>query len=391
MDRRRYLSALAATGASASLAGCSNPLSDGSTPERDPQNAVMDKLYTAIGELNTAALALGTVSADIETPADVEFDASGPRDRIETARTALDEAEDAASGSFETELQQARTYADVIAAMVDAFADLLTGARDLSTLESQFDPDAIGELRTMLEASRDPLSSAVTAAENATSGLESAEASVLRDLDAAISRVSDAASTLVGFSQGLDGLSLGYLQLVDGVADIDTAQQRFTEEAYSESQTAFENARTHFQNSQSTFQSGAEAAPEQLDERFSRATDRSDSLNTLAGGYATMLGGMTDLQTGRQQFENEEYEAASESFAAAGAAFEDASATFDTEPAPAGEFDSRFETARCRSGHLVEAADTLSEAATAADNGNLIRARSKAEEGQQQVEAAKNC
>lgn len=392
MDRRRFISTLAATGATASLAGCSNPLSDdGSTPERDPENAVMDELYTAVGELNTAALALGTVSSDIQNPADVEFDESEPRERIDTARTALDAAEEADSGSFETEIEQARTYADAIESIVDAFVALLDGAADLSSLEGDFDPDALGDVRTALEESRDPLETAVSESDAASTAVENADEAVLNELDAEIGRVADAVSELSGFSEGLNGLSKGYRQLVDGVDDITTAQQGFADENYDESGAAFENARGHFGDARNTFESGSESAPDQLDDRFGRALERSDSLVALSGGYGTLLDGMGDLQTGQTQFENEEYAAAEESFAAAGTSFADADETFDTKPAPEGEFDGRFETARCRSGHLVDASGSLEEAAAAADGGDLVRARSKAEEGRQQVEDARNC
>ncbi|GAA0667036.1 hypothetical protein ACFQDG_09075 [Natronoarchaeum mannanilyticum] len=392
MDRRRFISTLAATGATASLAGCSNPLSgDGSPPERDPENAVMDKLYTAVGELNTAALALGTVSSDIQNPADVEFDASEPRGRIETARAALDAAEEADSGSFETEIEQARTYADAIEAIVDAFVELLDGAAALSTLEGEFDPDALGAVEDALEESRDPLETAVSESEAASTAVENADADVLSELDAEIERVADAVSELVGFSQGLDGLSRGYRQLVDGVDDITTAQQGFDDENYDESGTAFENARSHFGDARSTFESGSEAAPDQLDDRFGRALERSDSLVALSGGYATLLDGMDDLETGRQQSENEEYAAAEESFAAAGTAFADADETFDMKPSPEGEFDARFDTAGCRSGHFVDAASSLEEAAAAAADGDFLTARNKREEGRQQVQEARNC
>ncbi len=392
MERRRFISTLAATGATASLAGCSNPLSDGgSTPERDPENAVMDELYTAVGELNTAALALGTVSSDIQNPADVEFDESEPRDRIETARAALDAAEEADSGSFETEIEQARTYADAIEGIVDAFVELLDGAADLSSLDGEFDPDALGDVEDALAESRDPLEAAVSESDAASTAIENADEAVLNELDAEVERVADAVAELSGFAVGLDSLRQGYQQLVDGVGDITTAQDGFDEENYDESGTAFENARSHFGDAQSTFESGSEAAPDQLDDRFGRALERSDSLVALSGGYATLLDGMSDLETGQKKFEKEEYAAAEESFAAAGTSFEDADATFDTKPAPEGEFDGRFETARCRSGHLVDASGSLEEAAAAADSGNLVRARSKAEEGRQQVEDARNC
>jgi|GEM_PF-2340704 len=392
MDRRRFISTLAATGATASLAGCSNPLSDdGSTPERDPENAVMDELYTAVGELNTAALALGTVSSDIQNPAGVEFDESEPRARIDTARTALDAAEEADSGSFETEIEQARTYADAIESIVNAFVALLDGAADLSTIDGEFDPDALGGVEDALEESRDPLETAVSESDAASTAVENADEDILSDLDAEIGRVADAVSELSGFAEGLDGLSQGYQQLVDGVDDITAAQQGFADENYDESGTAFENARSHFGDAHSTFESGSEAAPDQLDDRFGRALERSDSLVALSGGYATLLDGMGDLKTGQTQFENEEYAAAEESFAAAGTSFADADETFDTKPSPEGEFDGRFETARCRSGHLVDASASLEEAAAAADNGDLLTARSKAEEGRQQVEDARNC
>ena len=391
MDRRRFISAFAATGASASLAGCSNPLSSGSTPERDPENAVMDELYTAVGELNTAALALGTVSSDIQNPSDVEFDASKPRARIETARGALDAAAEADSGSFETEIAQARTYADAIESIVDAFVALLDGAAELSGLDGEFDPDALGNIEDALEESREPLATAVSASDDAATAVENADADVLTELDAEVQRVSDAVAELVGFAEGLDGLSLGYQQLVDGVDDVTVAQQEFDDAAYDASRTAFEDARGHFGEARSTFQSGSEAAPEQLDERFGPALERSDSLVSLSGGYTTLLDGMDNLKTGQQQSRNEEYAAAEESFAAAGTAFEDAAATFDTKPKPEGEFDGRFDTADCRSGHLVEAADALEEAAAAADGGNLVRAQRKREEGQQLVDDARNC
>jgi len=317
MDRRRFISTLAATGASASLAGCSNPLSDGSTPERDPENAVMDELYTAAGELNTAALALGTVSADIDAPEDVEFDESGTRDRIETARSAIENAAEADdANSFETEIEQARSYADAIEAMVDAFVALLDGATALSGLDDEFDPDALGDVRTALDESREPLETAVSESDAASAAIESTDETVLNDLDAEMERVADAVDELVRVSE---------------------------------------------------------------------------TLSELSGGYATLVDGIDDLKTGQQQLENREFTAAEQSFAAAGTSFESADATFDAERAPESEFDGRFETAQCRSGHLVDAAGSFEEATAAADSGDLATAQRKREEGEQQVEDAQNC
>jgi uncharacterized phage infection (PIP) family protein YhgE len=467
MDRRRFISLVAVAGTPA-LAGCSNPLGDDDegSAERDPENEVRDALYTAVGELNTAALALGVASEELDDPSEAAFEAAGPRERVNRANDALDAAAAADTEAHEAEIENAHSYAATIESMIEAFVSLLAGAEDLSELDGEFDPESVDELRTVVESSRDPLSTAASASESAESALSSADDAVLSDLDAEVDRVADALADLGGYAAGFDQLSLGYLSVFDGVDTIDAAEKRFEKESYADAQSSFASASDEFQAAKETFQTEGEEPPEDVAERLSRGVERSDalyslsdgyttvmggmttletgqeqfeaeeyeqasttfadasssfeaangtfeaadgasseriqerltrgversgSLHALSGGYATLVDGMTDLETGQEQFENEQYERAAALFDSAGTSFEQADQRFATEPAPEDEFDERFERARCRSGHLVEGAQHLEDAADAADSGNLVRAKEQAEQGEQEVEDAKNC
>lgn len=280
MNRRRFVAALAATGASASLAGCSNPMSDDddTVPERDPQNEVEDELYTAVGELNTAALSLSVVGEDVANPADVEFDESEPRDRVRAAREALDAAEQADSGELSAEIEQVRTYATVVDETIEAFASLLEGASELASLESEFDVEAVDEVRATIDASRDPLEAAVSASEAARSAAEDAGAEALSDLDAEFERVRDALDELSGFATSLDSLSLGYLDLLDGVDLIDTGRQQFENGQYAQAGESFDAAGTSLDDASEAFDVGS-TPNERLDARFETAQCRTERLS----------------------------------------------------------------------------------------------------------------
>lgn len=392
MQRRRFLAA-GGVGASGLLAGCTDVLGDDddSVPERDPANEVADSIATAVGLTNTAALSLDSVDTDFEDPEQIEFDEDEPRDRLDAARTALEDAEAADDGSREGDIVAVRSYIELVESMLDMFVALLAGGSELADSDESFDPDEIEQLRESIDRAREPIERAVSARSTGVDRLTSVDESVLAALDAEFETVADGFAELESFTDGFDALTAGYGTLLDGVEHVDTAQAQFEAEEYDGARDGFGDATAEFDAANVTFTDGRPDAHEELNGEFDRATGRSDSLVRLSSSHESMLDGRELLVEGQEEFEEENFAAASAAFSGAQEEFTAASEELDAEPQPDGEFEVEFEQARCRAANLSESADEFAAAADAAERGDLVEAEQRFEDGEEALDAVTDC
>jgi len=392
MERRRFVAA-AAVGGTAGLAGCSSILGDetGAVPERNPAHEVTDNVTTAVGLANTAALSLEAVDTQFDDPAAIEFDETEPRDRLDEAGTALDDAEAADDGSQAEDIAAAREYVGIVESMVDMFVALLGGAEQLADSDEAFDTAEIDRLESSVSAAREPIERALTARDAGVESRDSVDDDRLIALDAEFETVAEGFAELVSFTDGFDALTAGYGTLLDGVQHVDTAQSLFDSEEYEGARGSFADATTAFESAGSTFADGSSDAHQELDTEFQRAIDRSDSLTRLSSSHESMLEGREPLIEGRDQFEDGNFDAASDAFAAAADSFASASEELTDDSRPAGEFDTQFEQARCRAENLQTSAEEFDAAAAAGAEGNLREADDRFDAGQAALDAVANC
>lgn len=392
MDRRGFFAA-AGVLASGTLAGCTDVLGDddGTTPERDPANEVTDGINTAIGLANTAALSLDAIDLQFEDPAAIEFDATEPHDRLDRARTALDDAEAADDGSRSDDIAAAREYVGLVASMVEMLAELLDGATELGDAEETFDPESVEQLQSSLDAAREPVERAVSARETGVEHRDAAAADLLATLDAEFETVAEGFTELVAATDGFDTLTAGYNTLLDGVEYADTAQTLFESEEYEGARDTFGDATGAFESARATFEDGRADAHEELSTELDRATARSDSLTRLSASHERMIEGREPLIDGRDEFEDGNFDAAGAAFADAHGIFTDAETRLEADPAPPEEFDTQFEQARCRASNLRISAEEFAAAVDAAESGDLREADSRSRAGQDALDSVANC
>ncbi|WP_436346564.1 hypothetical protein [Natronorubrum sp. FCH18a] len=128
-----------------------------------------------------------------------------------------------------------------------------------------------------------------------------------------------------------------------------------------------------------------------LEDGIASLGDVLDSLVTLVDGFDSMLDGYEALDEGQEYTENDEYEGAEAAFTDAESAFETATETFESDDEPPTRLADQFETARCQSGHLTDAAEAFGEAASAAQSGNVLAVDRREREAERSLEAADEC
>lgn len=252
MNRRQYLTRTGIPLATlAATAGCLDDLpgSDSS----DDSVAVADRtgdreLDRAVGELNEAALALFAAD-DFEEPTDVEFDASVPTERIESARAHLETAADELDDDRESEIELLRTYAGVLERLVDV-TETVTDETLEADLEAVF--DAIGG---------DDAADGDEGGDDADSDDESADDD---DLEAASATI----------DERTDEFAVAETNHAEAAADVESFDE------------AFERL--------------VRIDPAELADGVATLGDAVGSLVTLGDGLESLLGGYEDLQTGRE-------------------------------------------------------------------------------------------
>ncbi|WP_339105151.1 hypothetical protein [Haloterrigena salinisoli] len=332
MNRRQYLTRTGVPLATlAAMAGCLDDLPG--TDSNGDSVAVADRtgdreLDRAVGELNEAALALFAAD-DVEDPTDVEFDASVPTERIESAREHLETAADELDDDRESEIELLRTYAAVLERLVDV-TETVTDETLEEDLESVF--GAIGG------------DDAEGDGGDADDDLEEASATIderTNEFAAAETNHAEAAADVESFDEAFERLvRIDPAELADGVATLG---------------------------------------------------DATASLATLGDGLESLLDGYERLQAGRDHMENRDFGEAETAFGTAESAFETATTTFEEDEEPPSGIAEHVETAICQSEHLTDAAAAFEEWAIAAADGDRIAAQNHKETGEQSVDAAGDC
>jgi hypothetical protein len=398
MKRRGYLRWLGATGAGA-LAGCAGIL--GNTEESaegfTPQAA--DYLAVAVGKVNTVALAVDEFQGG--DPRESTFDETKPRERLETARGALDEAESLAGESQQPDIEAARRYLTIVENTVDAVVNLLSASDGLEQAQERIDGTDVdvGAVQEPITRASEASASAVEARDRATSTSDEADGDRLASLDAEFEALGDGLETLSGYVTGVDGLAGGYDTYLGGVTELQTADDEVSNDAFDAAREAFDRAVGEFDAASGRFADAASDAPETLVADLERGDQRSTALGHFAGGHVTLLDGRLELDTATTAVENEEFDAARDSLAAGNEAAVAASEQFAAGvDVPIDEFDDQFATADRRtiamesltSGYitLLDSHDRIQTAETQFENAEYGPARESLSASQEKATAA---
>jgi len=398
MERRGYLRGLGVTGAGA-LAGCVGLLGNSEESAEGFTPRAADHLAVAVGKLNTVALAVDEFQGG--DPRESTFDGTKPRERLETARGALDEAESLAGESQQPNVEAVRRYLTIVESTVDAVVNLLSASNGLEQGQEQIDGTEIdvGAVREPITQASEASASAVEARDRAVSTSEAADGDRLASLDAEFEALRDGLDTLSGYVTGVDGLASGYDTYLGGVAELRTADDEVSNDAFEAARDAFDRAVGEFDAASGRFADALSEAPETLVADLERGDQRSTALGYFADGHVTLLDGRLELDTATTAVENEEFDAARESLAAGNEAAVAASEQFASGvDVPIDEFSDPFETADLRavamesltSGYvtLLDSHDHIRTAETQFENGEYGPARESLSASQQEATAA---
>lgn len=306
MGRREFLrrSLVAAT---VGLAGCS-AFSGSEDVDENYEPGAEDNLAIAIGQLNKAALAVSEFqdssddgdgeSEDSDGLQSRTFDATGPRERISTAREAITAAEENASGDQEADASAVIKYADGVEGTVDSVVNVTTAGDHLeqakNILESEDEGGSTNEVdteaaSTTLEKATAASSESRSAHDAAATALEEADGERLAELDAESDALVSGLETLFGFVVGVNGLSGGYDGQVDGIARLQTAQDQVDAEEFDTASQSFSSAQSAFTNSAAAFTDVQQQAASDLQTDLTEGDERSRALEHLSVGYVSLL------------------------------------------------------------------------------------------------------
>ena len=182
--------------------------------------------------------------------------------------------------------------------------------------------------------------------------------------------------------------------VIDGDGDLDAAADAVDERTakLATAQTHHDEAATDFEAlEKARFEELARIDYAELEDGITTLGGVLDSFVTLGDGYESLLDGYGSLEEGQIKFDDGEYDRAKGSFTDASSAFEMAMDTFERDSEPPSGLVSSFETARCQSSELADAATAFAAAAAAAAAGDPTTADQRHSDGDQSLEAARNC
>lgn len=369
MGRREFLRRSLAA-ATVGLAGCS-AFGGSEDVDENYEPDVEDNLATAVGQLNKAALAVsefqdGTGDGDDGVESRT-FDAEGPRERISAAREAITAAEENASDEQEADVSAVTNYADGVEGTVDSVVNVTTAgdhleqAREL--LDSENGSEGTDEIDT--EAASAALADATAASaearsvhDTAATALEEADGERLAELDAEYDALVSGLETLFEFVVGVDGLAVGYDGQVDGIASLQTAQDRVDAEEFDAASQSFSDAQTAFTDSATAFTDVQQQAAADLQNDLTEGDERSRALEHLSAGYVSLLDSREHVLSAEAAIGGETDDSARPSLTAGS---EDASAAAqqfaDGAGIREGEFGEEFQTAQDRATAMTALVD----------------------------------
>ena len=324
MRRRRYLRAVSTTAVALSLAGCTgeeggdgNARADDGTaaPTDDGSRQVDAAIAAAVGELNTAVGELD--AAQTRFAEDRSFEFEGVADRVEAARSELDDAEPDASDDQRAAIEEVREYAAVVAAMNDAFLTLVDAEDEVTTVRSAVESEAYDRAGDLVDHLSTETGEARATLDDASDAAEGMDAEALESRDSVeIARVRDGYDQLASLAAGFDALAVAYGDLIDGRVALAEGRARADESDYSAAAESFGDAET-------SFDAGTDAASDALDEsppervaaELRALSCRGDRLSTAAAHFRASAEAAADRDRATAREEREAAEDALDALA----------------------------------------------------------------------------
>lgn len=289
--RRRGFLVGCASALAAPLAGCTDggTESDGGGGDdggqSDPQ--VEDALGSAVGEANLAAAALAAARENAEGPTDLELDVATQEERLESARSALDDAEERdGAAAYETELEAARHYVDAVAGLVEASAALIAAADPLAELETAISEEDYERADELLATAEPETGTAVEAATGAQENLDAFDAAVLDPYGAQTAQLEEGAATVAELATAADAVASGYRDVLDGRDRIDAGREAWSASDYGGAAEEFDASTASFESARTTFESAREDTDTDLDPQLETAACRASNLEEAGTNFA---------------------------------------------------------------------------------------------------------
>ena len=293
MRRRRYLQTVSTTAAALSLAGCTGEADDGNAQADDDRDTSADggnrqvdaAIATAIGELNTAVGELNAAQTRFAEDRSFEFD--GVADRVETARSELDDAEPDASDDQRAAIEEIREYVAVVAAMNDAFLTLVDAEDGVATVRSAVESEEYDRASGLADDLSTRTGDARSTLDGASDAAEGMDAEILESRESVeIAKVRDGYDQLSVLAVGFDALAVAYGDLIDGRAALAEGRNRTDEGDYSAAAESFGDAKTAFDAGTTTATDALdESPPERVAAELRALSCRGDHLATAASHF----------------------------------------------------------------------------------------------------------
>lgn len=276
MKRRRYLRAVGAVGA-VGIAGCSGTGGDGGdeggedTPVETADRGPAYHIDVAVGDLNTAAIALADYQERFRegADADFEFDAERQGERIASAREALSAAEAADPDQEQTaRITGLRAAADALAAASESVGELRAATDELDRVEPPIRDRNFSLASRRLSDPAGRVSSVDQSVSSAREGLDQLDAERMDATNLRFSDLRDGVRELDDIVGSFDTLLTGYDALITAGETIQEARAQFRAEDYRGARDSLADADRQAQAANSEFQAGRSDAPERLEGRF---------------------------------------------------------------------------------------------------------------------------
>lgn len=287
------------------LAGCLGS-DQSSLSERPAGNDVEDGVRTAIGQSNTVAIELSTARADAQTPADVRFDADALGERIASARSALESAtQDDAASDYQTELDAAASYVDVVAGLLEGSASLSDVAGQLDGLESSMQSGNYEAAGRTLETVQPTVESARTTTSEAESTAQEIDAEVLDPYGAKLGELTEGLATVQNGATGAAELVAGYDAVLAGRSRLQAGRAAVERGDFATAESAFATARSQFETATDHFETARSETDGELSAQVDAALCRSRALTDAsvhfeASASAAQSGNLLTAQNERQ-------------------------------------------------------------------------------------------
>jgi len=290
MKRRRYLQAVGAVGA-VGIAGCSGGGGgDGDGGDEDGEDDPVDTadrgpayhIDVAVGELNTAAIALADYQERFREgdDGDFEFDAERQGERIGTARESLAAAEEGGPDQEQTaRIEGLRAAANALQAASGAIGELRGASDELETVDPAVRDRNFSTARRRLSAPADRVSSVDQSVSSTRGSIEQLDAERMNATNLRFSELRDGVRELDALVGSFDTLLTGYDAMIAAGETLQEGRTQFDAREYQSARESLAEADRQVGDARSAFQAGRSDAPERLQGRFDTALCQSGRLS----------------------------------------------------------------------------------------------------------------